>query len=295
VYQSEAVLLYQDRVGSSPVGLQRDAPSSRRLSLSLQETLFSHALALTQNNAVAHIGLGTALEQAGRPNDAIRHYEQALTIDPASMQAHNNLANLLDDAGQTQSALEHYQAALRLNPNAPLTHCNFGTLLIKQGRFDEAMHEYHEALRLQPGYPHAHYLMGKALLRHGQSGTAIGEFRQALQLDDNDFQSRTLLAQILATDDEPAHRDGPAAVALAEQASALTGGTQPLVLDVLAMAYAETGRFDEARQTATTALQLAEAAHAALVSDIRQHLQQYQSSQPCRTTFTNTLPVGNAP
>ncbi len=44
VYQSEAVLLYQDRVGSSPVGLQRDAPSPRRLGLSLQETLFSHAL-----------------------------------------------------------------------------------------------------------------------------------------------------------------------------------------------------------------------------------------------------------
>ena len=44
MYQSEAVLLYQDRVGSSPVGLQRDAPSPRRLGLSLQETLFSHAL-----------------------------------------------------------------------------------------------------------------------------------------------------------------------------------------------------------------------------------------------------------
>jgi hypothetical protein len=44
VYQSEAVLLYQDRVGSSPVGLQREAPSARRLTLSLQEALFSHAL-----------------------------------------------------------------------------------------------------------------------------------------------------------------------------------------------------------------------------------------------------------
>jgi len=44
VYQSEAVLLYQDRVGSSPVGLQREAPSPRRLGLSLQEALFSHAL-----------------------------------------------------------------------------------------------------------------------------------------------------------------------------------------------------------------------------------------------------------
>ena len=44
VYQSEAVLLYQDRAGSSPVAMQQDAPSPRRLGLSLQETLFSHAL-----------------------------------------------------------------------------------------------------------------------------------------------------------------------------------------------------------------------------------------------------------
>jgi hypothetical protein len=44
VYQSEAVLLYQDRVGSSPVGVQREALSPRRLTLSLQETLFSHGL-----------------------------------------------------------------------------------------------------------------------------------------------------------------------------------------------------------------------------------------------------------
>lgn len=38
------MLLYQDRAGTSPVGLQRETPSPRRLSLSLQETLFSHAL-----------------------------------------------------------------------------------------------------------------------------------------------------------------------------------------------------------------------------------------------------------
>ncbi len=44
VYQSEAVLLYQDRVGSSPVGMQRDALPAHRLGLSLQETLFTHAL-----------------------------------------------------------------------------------------------------------------------------------------------------------------------------------------------------------------------------------------------------------
>jgi uncharacterized protein involved in exopolysaccharide biosynthesis len=44
VYQSEAVLLYQDRGSSNPVSAQRDAPSSRRIGLTLQEMLFSHSL-----------------------------------------------------------------------------------------------------------------------------------------------------------------------------------------------------------------------------------------------------------
>jgi uncharacterized protein involved in exopolysaccharide biosynthesis len=43
IYRSEAVLLYQDRGGSNPVA-QRDMPAPRRVALSLQELLFSHAL-----------------------------------------------------------------------------------------------------------------------------------------------------------------------------------------------------------------------------------------------------------
>jgi uncharacterized protein involved in exopolysaccharide biosynthesis len=70
VFQSEAVLLYKDRVGTSPVGMQHDAPSTRRLSLSLQETLFSHNLLgklITEfglyDKIVARYGVVAGIEQ----------------------------------------------------------------------------------------------------------------------------------------------------------------------------------------------------------------------------------------
>ena len=71
VYQSEAVLLYQDRTASNPVALQRgDVPSPRRIGLTLQEVLFSHALlekVIKEFNlyekTVARLGLVAAVEQ----------------------------------------------------------------------------------------------------------------------------------------------------------------------------------------------------------------------------------------
>jgi len=256
------------------------------------ETLFAHALAVTGDNPIAHINLGLALEQQNHPAEAMENYQAALRLAPDSPEAHNNLANLLDAAGQTNEALLHYQAALRLNPNAAFAHCNFGTLLAKLGRFDEALRQYQEAAWLQPADPHPYYLMGKAWLRRGQSAEAISRFRHALELAPNDLPSLAFLARILATDENPGHRDGPAAVALAEKANALADGTQPLILDVLAMAYAEAGRFHEAQQTAGTALELAAAAKLPeMVTGIRQHLQLYQAGLPCRESFTNSLPA----
>jgi tetratricopeptide (TPR) repeat protein len=255
------------------------------------ESLFAHALALTGDNFVAQVNLGSVLEQAGRKEEAMAHYKAALLLAPDNVEAHNNLADLLDDAGESSAALEQYRIALSLNPHAFLARCNLGTLLAKLGRWTDALEQYREAVRLQPGNPHVHYLMGKALWRQGQSQAAMGELRQAVNLDPRDFQSRTLLAQILASDENPANRNGSAAVDLAEAANALTGGAQPLVLDALAMAYAEAGRYHEAQATAESALSQAEAAHSPLAATLRQHWQAHQAGRPWRASLTNSAPA----
>jgi Tfp pilus assembly protein PilF len=270
---AEAVRWYEEALRLDPaLSVQMPGGSKRRLAV--QTVLLQARLA----------------EQGGSRTNAMALYRQALDLDPALAEAHNNLANLLDEAGDTRGALAHYEAAARLAPGAALTHENLGTELLELGRFEDAMQQYEEAGRLEPADARALFLIGKAYLRHGRSVEAVAAFRRALERDADDPQSLTLLARVLATDENPKNRDGSAAVALAEKANALTGGAQPFILDVLAMAYAEAGRLPEAQATAAKAAGLAAAAPSpALADTIRQHLQLFQAGQPCREAFTNTL------
>jgi hypothetical protein len=70
---------------------------------------------------------------------------------------------------------------------------------------------------------------------------------------------------------------------LAERANKTTGGRNPVVLDSLAAAYAEQGRFPEAMETAKQAIQLVEAqGNPALSNLLQQHLKLYQARKPLR-------------
>jgi tetratricopeptide (TPR) repeat protein len=252
------------------------------------ETLFTHAVAVTQDNDVARINLGVALEQAGKSDDALRHYTEALRINPNSAQAHNNLANLLANSGRRAEAQTHYREALRLKPNAPLAHSNFGTLLVELGQVDEALDQYAEAARLASDDPRPYYLMGKARLRQGQSAEAIARFRDALRRDPNDVQTLAYLARVLAADENSSVRNGPEAVAVAQRANELTGGEQAFLLDTLAMAYAEAGRFNDATATIQKAIDLATAAgDKEAVVDMQPRLRAFQAGKPYRENFTN--------
>jgi hypothetical protein len=99
-------------------------------------------------------------------------------------------------------------------------------------------------------------------------------------------------AHLLAAEEDPGLRNGSAAVTLVERASALFPN-QPLVLDVLGMAYAETRDFSNAQATASTAIDLAANAGMTNIQPRRQRLDLYKKCQPWRESFlsTNTQPL----
>jgi hypothetical protein len=89
------------------------------------------------------------------------------------------------------------------------------------------------------------------------------------------------LAWLFATCPEALLRNGGRAVELAQQAEQLSGGRHPEILDTLAAAYAEAGRFPDAVTTAGQALHLAEAqTNAVLADDIRTRLKLYEANSP---------------
>ncbi len=249
------------------------------------QALFTHALAVTTDNAVAHVNLGLSFEAQGKAGSALEQYRAACRIDPDLVQAHNNLGNLLAATGNTREALVQYRAALQLDPSAPLAHDNLGTLLAQLGQYDDAVSQYRKAIRLAPADPRPYYLWGKALLRQGRGADALARFRDALRHDPNNLQTLTYMARVLASDENSAVRNGAEAVVLAARANALTGGRQPFVLDTLAMAYAEAGQFREARQILQSAIALAlKAGDKEAVSAMQGRLRLYQRRQPYRET-----------
>lgn len=232
---------------------------------------------------MAHLNLGVALEEAGDTNAALKHYRESLRINPTRAQAHNNVANLLAVLGRKDDALVHYREALRLNPKGALAHLNLGTTLLEMGQFDEAMRHYNEAARLAPDDPRPAYLMGKAHLQQRKGAQAVIHFQEALLLAPNDFRALTWLARVRASHPDPALRNATEAIALAQRADQLTGGSEPFVLDTLAMAYAEAGRFSDAERVIQQSIVLATRAGATNeVAAMEQKLDLYKSRQPYR-------------
>jgi tetratricopeptide (TPR) repeat protein len=146
------------------------------------ETLFRHALEVTEKNEVAYNNLGSALDEKGQTDEAIRLYEKALRLKPDDATAHANLGIALARKGQTDEAIRQYQEALRLKPDYAEPHYSLGNVLARAGQIDEAMREYQEAVRLKPDYAAAHNNLGFALVRKGQLDQAIRQYQEAIRL-----------------------------------------------------------------------------------------------------------------
>ena len=170
------------------------------------ERLWKHALAVTTQNDVAHLGLGGFLvkqkrldeaiaelrtvvarhpndldarlklasalsEKKGRMNDAIAEYEAAARIGP-NPDVETTLANLLLEQGRIEEAIQHYWSVVQMDPSSALAHYNLAVGLHRQGHLTEAIVHYKAALKIDPNYPDADYFLGEALLQNGQADEA---------------------------------------------------------------------------------------------------------------------------
>jgi tetratricopeptide (TPR) repeat protein len=192
-------------------------------------------------------------ESAARIRSAKRdpHY------DLASAFVQMNLGDALARKGRSDDAMTHYDEAITLQPNYGDAYYNRGIVLFAKGRTEEAIADWTKALEMHPNDADAHTSLGNALLQRGSLREAIAHYATAMDLAPEDPHSRNNLAWVLATASDSSIRDGAKAVGFAEEAVQLSRGREPLFLRTLAAAYAESGRFTDAIAVAQQAANIA--------------------------------------
>lgn len=170
---------------------------------------FREALRIDPNYSDVHIDLGNALNGRGAADDALAEFATVVRLRPDYAEAHNAYGNLLRSRGRNADAIAQYREALRLDPSLASAHNELGNALTTDGRFADAMAEYAEAVRLAPGFAEAHNNVGAAFARAGKPEEAIAEFLEALRLKPGDatfhYNAALMLEQVGRTKEAVEH------------------------------------------------------------------------------------------
>lgn len=161
------------------------------------ESLFQHAIAVTDQNHIAHNNLASYYLRQKRNEDAMSHIAEALRIKPAYPEAHVNLATVLRRMGKNIDSEREYQIALQLQPANVDAHSGYGALLVSENRYTDALREFQAATALDPDYADGHYDLGRVMAATGRANDAMAQFKEAIRLRPDNADAHRSLGMML--------------------------------------------------------------------------------------------------
>jgi adenylate cyclase len=115
--------------------------------------LLERALAIDPNCAWAWSRLGWIENYSDRPQNAIKHFEQALRLSPIDPMNFNNYAGIGSSHEVAQNydrAAEFYRRALQERPHATWIYRNLASALVGAGQIEQAKLAFEEMMRNYP-------------------------------------------------------------------------------------------------------------------------------------------------
>jgi tetratricopeptide (TPR) repeat protein len=249
------------------------------------------AIDMAPDNAFTRLNLGTSLYLAGDGDGALEQYRTAVRLMPSLARAHFGIGTVLESRRQDREAIEAFTAAVRHDPDFVEAHFSLANALRRTGRVADSLTHYDTVLARSPAASPAAFGYAMALVR-------LGRYRDARDRLDRDVRAfpdqpgfAHALARLLAAAPDDQVRDGARALALLQP---LVAGPErsPALAETMAMALAETGRFDEAVRWQSDAMGLVRrAGRPDLAARFAANLRLYQNRRPCRTPWTDDDPV----
>ena len=250
---------------------------------------FREAVEAEPEYAAMRLNLGSTLERMGDARGARAQFETAIRLDPRAARAHYSLGLLLERAGRDAAAVERFTAAVVHRPSFVAAHLSLADALRRTGRTEQALTHYRRVIALEPADAAARFGEAMALVRLERYRVARERLTAAMAVHSARPEFPHALARVLAAAPDDGVRDGARAWELAQ---ALARQQQnSAVAETLAMAAAETGRFDAAVEWQELAMTIARRAERPdIARRMASNLELYQAGQACRTPWREDDP-----
>jgi tetratricopeptide (TPR) repeat protein len=143
---------------------------------------------------------GNAAARAGRSEDALELYEQAIDLAPEDLGLRGLVVSMYRSGGDDDAAARHLLAAASLRPGDADLRIEAGRSLVAVGRFAEAEEEFRIALRIDLWAVRAWQGLGESLIGQRKWEDAEEVFRGAIRLAPDSAPLHELLGDALLAD-----------------------------------------------------------------------------------------------
>ena len=147
---------------------------------------YDEAIRLNPQYAGAYNNRGNAKSAFGRHEEAIADYDEAIRLSPQHAPSYNNRGIAKSALGRHEESIADYNEAIRLNPQDANAYCNRGKAKSVLGRHEETITDCNEAIRFNPQYADAYNDRGNAKHVLGRHEEAIADYNEAIRLNPQD-------------------------------------------------------------------------------------------------------------
>jgi tetratricopeptide (TPR) repeat protein len=164
---------------------------------------FQRAVTLTPASAEAHLNLGIALVAQFDRSGGFKEFSEAARLDPRLASAHYNLGRFLFEARNYEDADKELETAIRLKPDYADALYYLALTAQRQNQLERSTTLLDRVVVLQPDNADAQYLLGQNLAHSGDSIGAVQHWKAAIQADPNQSQALYNLAKSLSKIHDP--------------------------------------------------------------------------------------------
>jgi tetratricopeptide (TPR) repeat protein len=164
--------------------------------------------------ALAYVELGEVYRQLGKYDEAEKVFKTAISLDDESC-ASCGLGVVYWKTGRLEEAEKAFKRSIQLDPNDSCAYGYSGRMYYEQGRFADAVQNLEHEARLAPNF-NGYLLLGDSCVNTGRYKAAVAAYKEALKSDPNDAKAHSGLARAYSGtgDKQAAQRHSRIATAL---------------------------------------------------------------------------------